>query len=344
MKLPFFVFAVLFYNISCATNYYFSSTSGDDSRNASQAQNSNTPWQTINKLNTFFGTLNPGDSVLLKRGDTFYGSIVVSKSGTASLPIVIAAYGTGNKPVLSGLTTLSGWVSAGNGIWESTASALGTKVNVFLINDAFYPMGRYPNADAANKGYLTYESYNGHTQITDNELTGSPNWTGAEVVIRKVRGVIDRNIITAHSGNTIYYNSGSSYNASTNFGYFFQNDIRTLDQFGEWYYNPNSKKISVYFGSNSPSSYTIQASSIANLISINSQNNCVFSNLFMKGSNVDAMMINSAQNVSFKIVILISPAKVRLKRVMSLTLKLMPAIFPVQTIMELIWLTIMTLQ
>ncbi len=175
MKLPLFVFVLLCWNITFATNYYFSSTSGDDNRNATQAQNSNTPWQTIDKLNSIFSTLSPGDSVLLKRGDIFYGSIVVNRSGTAALPIVISAYGTGNKPLLSGLTTLSGWVSAGNGIWESTASALGTKVNVFLMNDALYAMGRYPNADAANKGYLTYESYNGRSQITDNELTASPN-------------------------------------------------------------------------------------------------------------------------------------------------------------------------
>src|SRR3712207_2097522 len=86
-------------NTAGATNYYFSSVSGDDSRTSNQAQNPSTPWKTIDKLNTIFASLLPGDSVLFKRGETFYGSIIVGKSGTSILPITIGAYGTGAKPV-----------------------------------------------------------------------------------------------------------------------------------------------------------------------------------------------------------------------------------------------------
>ncbi len=78
-----------------ANNYYFSSTSGDDSRTTSQAHNSSTPWKSINKLNAIFSTLLPGDSILFKRGETFYGSITINKSGTAGKPIVLGAYGSG---------------------------------------------------------------------------------------------------------------------------------------------------------------------------------------------------------------------------------------------------------
>ena len=59
-----------------AAKYYFSSQSGDDSRTSLQAQNPATPWKTLNKLNTFMN-LQPGDSVLFKRGETFYGTLIL---------------------------------------------------------------------------------------------------------------------------------------------------------------------------------------------------------------------------------------------------------------------------
>src|SRR6476620_3091757 len=105
-----FIFYALSANIPTFGNphkYYFSSSQGDDSRTTTQAQNPNTPWKTLNKLNSFFANLSPGDYVLFKRGDTFYGSITIKTSGTSSLPIVINANGTGTKPIISGLVTFS---------------------------------------------------------------------------------------------------------------------------------------------------------------------------------------------------------------------------------------------
>jgi len=240
-----------------ATNYYFSSVSGDDSRTPAQAQNPSTPWRTISKLNAYFNRLQPGDAVLLKRGETFYGSIYISKSGTVNSPIVISAYGTGNKPVITSLVTLNNWVSKGNGIWESHNSSLDNKISVVLLNGVQQELGRYPNSDAANKGYLTINSHTNNS-ITGNESTSYHNWTGAELVLRSRRWIIDRCLIKKHSGSTITYASATGYGAIDGYGYFIQNDIKTLDKFGEWYYNPSAKKLSVYFGSNTPSSYAVQ--------------------------------------------------------------------------------------
>src|SRR5690349_9459510 len=97
-----------------ATNYYFSSSQGDDSRSFSDAQNSSTPWKSIDKLNAIFPSLQPGDKILFKSGNTFYGAIVTGQSGTSSAPITFSSYGSGAKPVISGFTTLTNWTSLGN--------------------------------------------------------------------------------------------------------------------------------------------------------------------------------------------------------------------------------------
>src|SRR5438067_1507233 len=151
------VLTVLLAIRSNATNYYFSSSKGNDSRTTTQAQDSSTPWKSIDKLNSLASTIKPGDQFLFKSGDTFYGAISLSKSGTTSAPIVFSSYGSGAKPVISGLTTVSSWTSKGNGIYESNALAAGTTVNMVLINGKQYAMGRYPNANSSNGGYLTFE-------------------------------------------------------------------------------------------------------------------------------------------------------------------------------------------
>src|SRR5687768_12156988 len=226
------ILLVLALHSAKAATYYFSTSNGDDNRSSLQAQNPATPWKTLAKLNSIFYTLNPGDVILFNRGEVFSGSINVTKSGFTGLPITFGAYGAGNKPVITGLSTLTNWVSLGNGIWESYNPSLGGKVNTLLINEAPQEMGRFPNSNTPNKGYKTIKSYVSNTSITDYELSGSPNWTGAEVVIRKRGAVIDRDYINNHSGSTIYYNSSTNYGPAANdFGYFIQNHFGTLDQF-----------------------------------------------------------------------------------------------------------------
>lgn len=281
-----------------ATTYYFSNNSGNDSRSSTQARNPSTPWKTINKLNSFFSNLRPGDQVLFKRGETFYGSIIVSQSGRAGAPIVIGAYGSGDKPVISSLVTLSGWKanSGYKGVYEASAnSALDAQLNIVFLNNVRKDIGRFPNLDATNKGYLTIESHSGRKSMTDKQLSSSPNWLGAEVVVRANHWQINKAPIKYHSGRTIYF-SGSLY-TQNNYGYFIQKSIKTLDQLGEWYYNPSTKKLSMYFGSNSPSSYNVKASAIDILVYAKRRSYIRFDNLTLKGANQSGFDINSGSNI-----------------------------------------------
>jgi parallel beta-helix repeat protein len=284
-----------------ATNYYFSSSAGNDSRTAVQAQSPLSPWKTISKLNATFSSFLPGDSILFNRGEVFNGSISIQKSGTAAQPIVFSSYGNKTLPApqITGLIPLSTWTSIGNGIFECPCPSCGSSVNIVMLNGVSQTLGRYPNSNTANKGYLNFESHTGNGTIVDNQLSASPNWSGAEMVIRPNRWVVDRDSITLHSGTSIQYVSASGYTPLDNFGYFIQNHIGTLDQLGEWFYNKGAKKVDVFFGTVNPGLSTVQVSTSDNLISLSNQNYIVFAGLAFTGSNKDAIAINNAVNVSF---------------------------------------------
>ena len=312
LLLPFTGLLIFLYTPLSAKNYYFSSISGNDSYTALQAQNFFTPWRSIAKLNAIFNTLVGGDSVLFKRGETFYGAVTVSSSGLINKNIVISAYGTGLPPVISGFTTVSSWsADVIPGVYRAAAAGVpivngrGALLNMVTINNQVQQLGRYPNADDANGGYLKYESFldtPGITSITDNELTGSVNWTGAEVVIRKKLWVLDRCHINRHDGNSIYYDNppGAAYECTNNYGYFIQDDIRTLDQFGEWYFDAAARELKIYFGDALPSAYTVKAATIDALVSVNAKRYITISNLAFEGANLYGVFAAASDYITVK--------------------------------------------
>lgn len=280
-----------------ATNYYFSSVSGLDTRTVAQAQNPATPWQTLTKFNAMFATFNPGDSILFKRGETFYGKMIISKSGTLALPIKIAAYGVGSKPIITGFQTLTTWTNVGGGIYESVNANFLTTLNMVTINGVQYAMGRSPNAGTANAGYRTITSHIANASITDNTLTIPPNWGGAaaQVVIRNARSSVNKSTITIQTGGTLAYNPALAYAPPTNgYGYFIQNDIKTLDVFGEWFYSPAAKKISMFFGATNPASFTVKAAAIDTLFTNRNFDNINVIGLVFQGANKNGIDIYSS--------------------------------------------------
>lgn len=285
------IILLLQYNHLFAAKYYFSSSSGDDSRTSAQAQNPATPWKSIDKLNAIFSSLQPGDEVLFKRGDVFYGTIHINASGAQGRPITIGAYGSGNKPIITSLISLTNWTHVGNGVYESHHPALGSNVDVVLVDNEMREMGRYPNSNTKNKGYITFNATNGHNNIVASGLSG--NWSGGEVVIRKSHWTIDRYKIVSQFGNILSFNqTAGNYSPVKGYGFFIQNHPNTLDVEGEWYYNPSSKKLRVHFGGSQPSSKRVEASSLDYLVTNTRDRGFIaFDNIHFKGANKGAFNI-----------------------------------------------------
>ncbi len=238
-----------------AATYYVSSVNpaANDSNPGTQAL----PWRTLARLQTSIASLRPGDQVLFERGGTYPGSLNTGGLiGSSTAPIVFAAYGSGAVPIISGLETLTGWVSLGGNRWEATCAGCGAAINHLLINGETQRIARYPNIDEGDEGYLYFDGALGRTSITDAALAGQ-NWVGGELVVRSIAWVLDRMRIQSHSGSTLTTSTPANYNLEVGYGYFIQNHPSALDRQGEWVYNPTTRKITLHSTTN-PASARVQ--------------------------------------------------------------------------------------
>ena len=275
-----------------AADYYFSQASGDDTRTAAQAQNPATPWKTITKLNSIFSTLNPGDNIYFQRGEIFYGSILVNKSGILGNPIKIGAYGTGAKPIITGFTNITAWDSPVSNVYTSTSavSTLST-CNIISINGSNYAKSRLPKT-----GYYTIGTTNGSTTITNANISSSvvSANTGAQMILRELMYVITANDITNVSGNTATFSAASP---AVSWGFFLQNDIKMCTQANEWAYNTSTKKLSIY-STSTPTN--INVPTVQTAISCNSKQYITFDNLDIRGFNSTGINTTSQTGITIQ--------------------------------------------
>lgn len=298
-RLLIILFLLLTANLFAQTTYYVSASGNDSNNGTSEA----TPWQTTAKVNSFPSFL-PGDNIFFKRGDTFYGNIIVSNSGTSGSPITYGAYGTGAKPIITGFTNVSSWTNLGSNIWESTSavSSLSTLKQV-VINNVTIPCGATPNRDLTYPflpNYYPYQSHTGNgqgtTTVTSSSLDGT-NWTGADIVVRANHWTMDKETITASSGTTLTYEGqapGTDGAGIVNgWGFFIQNDARTLDIQNEWYYNPSTKKIRIYSTANPG---TVQVTSIDTIFYARTKSYINIDSISFQGANTSAVVISASNN------------------------------------------------
>lgn len=86
MRHSFLLTAVLLFLLALVSTgdaaLFYVASDGDDSRTSAQAQNIATPWKTPTKAGA--AVLN-GDTILLRRGDVFFGSLRVCFSNMFAL-------------------------------------------------------------------------------------------------------------------------------------------------------------------------------------------------------------------------------------------------------------------
>lgn len=284
------IFGLLICTSIFATNYYVK-VGGNNSLSGTSINNA---WATVAKVNSFTGFAT-GDVILFEGGSTFVGPLIPNRNGVAGRPLVFASYGVG-QATITGFTTLTGWTNLGGNIWECNATTLKNTVNILTINNAPQRIGRTPNST-----FYTYTNP-AATQITSSTtLTTSPSFVGAEVVMRVNAFVMQRMTVTAQSGNTLTYtrtaqamdnnNAQGAQTGRSGYGFFLQRFATSLDQQGEWYFNPTTKKMRLYSTTN-PSSFTVKASYIDTLIVLGSRSYITLDNLAIEGAGIYAVYGN----------------------------------------------------
>lgn len=170
---------------SWAQNYYVDATNGHDSWQGTlpDAQGTNGPWKTLSKVNgTYFA---PGDSVLLKCGQTWNETLVVTSSGITGSPITYGSYGScdgTNKPIIDGSTSVNGWADVGGGIYAVTANLSKTPQNL-IANGSF---------DSDIVGWDKYSADNG----AKSDPLSNCGWMGGCLFFKPSAGTVNSIVTT----------------------------------------------------------------------------------------------------------------------------------------------------
>ncbi|HXS57514.1 MAG TPA: right-handed parallel beta-helix repeat-containing protein, partial [Hanamia sp.] len=263
------------YSVAYGQTTYYVSNAGSDAANGLTTA---TAWQTIAKVNSF--SFASGDTVKFNDGDTWNERLIPNSN------LYFTSYGTGAKPTITGLTSVTGFSQAGN-IWTKTIS-LSAGLNMVLINGQVAHKARYPNL-----AYLAYSSKT-YTSISTT-LTGTPNYTGGIAVVRSAPWTWDFSTITSQSGGTLNLSPNLSYNQplQTN-GYFIQGLASLVDTVNEFNYDGTT--LTVY----STTIPTVQVSNTDTLVWISKKSNITFDNINFTGANINAIQFDTSTIVTVK--------------------------------------------
>ncbi|MFB3785268.1 MAG: right-handed parallel beta-helix repeat-containing protein [bacterium] len=134
-----------------ATDYYVDAVQGNDAGGGTSV---NAPWKSIAKVNS--RSFNPGDQILFKRGGVWKEMLVAPSSGSASNPVTLGAYGSGDKPVITAVDAIPGgktagtWTNLSGNVWYMSLAA--DPLRVFL-NGQEYGRAQTPSAPNATLRY-----------------------------------------------------------------------------------------------------------------------------------------------------------------------------------------------
>ncbi|NCT54999.1 right-handed parallel beta-helix repeat-containing protein, partial [Candidatus Falkowbacteria bacterium] len=137
---------------------------------------------------------------------------------------------------------------------------------------------------------------NSSNNIKSSYLNINDNWKDAELAVNLEQWMTRRLPIINQSGDTLTFtNTKNTTILSDDIKFIIQNDIRTLDQQNEWYYNQNTKKISIY---SATQPINIKVSTVAYLVNIKSKDNITIKDIEFTGSNDRAISVSMSNNIT----------------------------------------------
>lgn len=264
-----------------ATKYYVAN-SGSDANNGTST---GTPFQTLAKA---LSVVVKHDSILCNGGDTLNGKITIPCDS-----LYFGSYGSG-KPIFSGWQTLT-MTNIGGNKYTGTATNSVPNLHTVLLNGSLAHKGRTPNT-----GYSFFFAGTTATRIITS-LTGTPNYAGAEAVVRTRNWVTDVSKIATQNGDTLFLQSALTYTPFYIYPgggqgvYWIQNLASLVDTVGEYSYDSTSKLITVY----SVTAPTVSYSNSDTLVYIQNKKSITFDGIKFTGSNNKAVRFDTCRSITF---------------------------------------------
>lgn len=273
--------AILFFlPLGLSATTYYVSNAGNDANNGTST---NTPWRTIAKINAFAFSIN--DSIKFNDGDSWNEKLIPSISN-----LYFGSYSTGDKPIITAFQTLGGFSNVGGNIWRAIATNSVDSLKVVLINGVMAHKSRLPNAT-----YLTYIPASSNQNKIVGTLTGTPDYTGDEIVVRDKHWIIQVSKISSQSTGTLNLSIPLQYVPDCT-GYFIQNDSALVDTLNEYSFNYTTKSLIVY----SVGSPTVQISTIDTISYIHNVNSITFDGISFQGANKKTISLETTRFITIR--------------------------------------------
>jgi parallel beta-helix repeat protein len=241
-------------HVSAAT--YYVSSDGDD------AGDGRTPDAALASLSAAAARAQPGDRVLLRRGDVFRESVDVSVSN-----IVIDAYGPpeDDRPVVSGSARVAGWSPWKGGVYVAETDV---QPGYLFVDARLMTIARYPN-----NGWLRTRTWSEeevgegagrrrrgprNTVVTCRELADHPRnaagyWTGANIRWRHHSWWYETRPVLAYDESGVLTLGDRSFNDIGPFdwdqkgwGFYLDGKLEELDVPGEWCFQAEGGKVYLF--------------------------------------------------------------------------------------------------
>jgi hypothetical protein len=284
-----FLFLFLFTGNSFSTVYYISA-SGNDSNNGTSP---GTSWQSLSKVNSVMPSAVAGDQFLFNKGDTFYGQVTITKTGSLGNEIIFGSYGSGNPPIFSGKKIITGWTQHSGSIYKA---AFSDSINHIYVNGKLMTIARYPNT-----GFLKIDYPNGNTGLYSTQLNQpSGFWNGANCRIRTITWAYETKKVASFGGGTVTFTTPTTYATALNYGFYMDNKLNLLDIQNEWFQDFSSGYVYIYApGGINPNTIQVEGTVAKNGIHVNQNRNFIkIQNLNFNGYANAGVNVPTSNNVS----------------------------------------------
>lgn len=191
--------------------YYIDAVNGNDANDGTSPDRA---WKSAERVNEHI--FSPGDSLLIKRGQTHNGNFIPKGSGSENSPVTVSAYGEGNAPVIHAnkgeflflIHNISNWeienlefTSDEYGLYILAHSGYSMK-NITVRNCYFHDIN--PTEKSTNYSAIHIDTQRGNGKISGIHLDS--------LRIENVAWGIHTSGLNAEDDSKIFVNSEESYN------------------------------------------------------------------------------------------------------------------------------------